>query len=86
MIGAISLTSMVIVVVALPPVFVPVTVYTADEDTAVGVPLSAPSEEAKDSPAGRVGETVQDVTVPPVEVGVTVVVNVPFVYVNEFGE
>lgn len=59
--------------------FVPVTVYTADEDTAVGVPLSAPSEEAKESPAGRGGEMVHDVTVPPLEVGVTVVINVPFV-------
>jgi hypothetical protein len=67
-------------------VFVPVTVYTADEDTAVGVPLSAPSEGAKDSPAGSSGEMVHDVTVPPLEDGVTVVITVPFVYVNEFGE
>lgn len=74
-----------IVVVILPPVFVPVTVYVAWGVTAVGVPLSAPSEEAMDSPAGSEGETDHVVTVPPVVVGVVVFIVVPFVNVKELG-
>ena len=42
-------------------------------------------EESKDKPAGRPGETDHEVTVPPVIDGVTVVIAVPFVNVNEFG-
>ena len=42
-------------------------------------------EESKDEPAGRPGETDHEVTVPPVIDGVTVVIAVPFVNVNEFG-
>ena len=57
----------------------------AEEVTAVGVPLTAPVEESKDKPAGRPGETDHEVTVPPEIVGVTVVIAVPFVNVNEFG-
>ena len=57
----------------------------AEEETAVGVPLIAPGEESKDKPAGRDGETDHEVTVPPVIDGVTVVIAVPFVNVNEFG-
>lgn len=57
----------------------------ADEDTAVGVPLIAPVEESKDKPAGKEGETDHEVTVPPVIDGVTVVIAVPLVNVNEFG-
>ena len=57
----------------------------AEEDTAVGVPLIAPVEESKDKPAGKEGETDHEVTVPPVIDGVTVVIAVPFVNVNEFG-
>ena len=53
--------------------------------TAVGVPLMAPVEESRESPAGSDGETAQDVTFPPLEVGVTVVMAVPFVSVNELG-
>ena len=45
----------------------------------------APSEEASDKPDGSAGETDQVVTVPPVVVGVTVVIAVPLVSVNEFG-
>tara|TARA_B100000674_G_scaffold436994_1_gene397514 strand:- start:8 stop:268 length:261 start_codon:yes stop_codon:yes gene_type:complete len=85
MIGATSFTTMVMVVVALPPVLVPVTVYVAEEVTAVGVPLMAPSDEANERPAGSEGETDQDVTVPPVVVGVVVVMAVPLVKVNELG-
>ena len=54
----------------------------ANGETVVGVPLIAPSEAANESPGGSWGETVQDVMVPPVEVGVTVVIVVPFVKTN----
>ena len=57
----------------------------AEEDTAVGVPLIAPVEESKDKPAGKEGETDHEVTVTPVIDGVTVVIAVPLVNVNEFG-
>ena len=53
---------------------------------AVGVPLMAPVEVSNDSPAGTDGTIDHEVTVPPPEVvGVTVVIAVPFVSVNEFG-
>ena len=42
-------------------------------------------EESKDKPAGREGETDHEVIVPPFTVGVTVVIAVPLVSVNEFG-
>ena len=83
--GAISLTWIVMVVETLPPVLVPVTVYVFNEDTTDGVPLIAPSEEAKESPDGSEGEIDHVVTVPPDVVGVDVVIAVPFVRVNEFG-
>ena len=44
---------------------------------AVGVPLIAPVELSIDSPEGRVGETDQEVTVPPLDVGVIVVIATP---------
>ena len=53
--------------------------------TAVGVPLMAPVEESIESPAGSEGQTAQDVGVPPLTVGVTVVIADPFVSVYEFG-
>tara|TARA_B100000965_G_C19204230_1_gene588733 strand:- start:235 stop:447 length:213 start_codon:yes stop_codon:yes gene_type:complete len=37
---------------------------------------------SNDKPAGSVGETAHEVTVPPLEVGVVVVMVVPFVRVN----
>ena len=40
---------------------------------------------SKDKPAGSDGETDHDVTAPPLEVGVTAVIAVPFVRVKEFG-
>ena len=46
----------------------------------------APVVESRDSPAGKDGETDQPVIVPPFAVGVTVVICVPLVKVNEFGE
>ena len=76
---------MVTSAVSLPPVLLAVIVYVAEEVTAVGVPLMAPVEASKDNPAGSVGETDHDVIVPPLTVGVTVVIAVPFVRVNELG-
>ena len=83
--GAMSLTSMVTVAVSLPPVLLAVTVYVADDVMAVGVPLMAPVDESSDKPAGSEGETDQEVTVPPLSVGETVVIAVPLVSVKEFG-
>ena len=68
--GATSLTTMVKVAVSVPPVFVAVTVYDAEEVMAVGVPEIAPVEVSRVTPAGSDGETDHDVTVPPVDVGV----------------
>ena len=45
----------------------------------------APVEVSNERTEGRVGETDQEVTAPPLEVGVTVVIVVPYVSVNEFG-
>ena len=45
----------------------------------------APVDESSERPAGSEGETDHEVTVPPLEVGVTVVIAVPLVSVNEFG-
>ena len=52
---------------------------------AEGVPEMAPVDESKDKPAGKDGETDHDVMVPPLTVGVVVVIAVPFVSVNELG-
>ena len=79
------MTSMVTSAVVLPPVLLAVTVYVAEDVTAVGVPLMAPVEESRERPAGREGDTDQEVMVPPLTVGVTVVMAVPLVSVNEFG-
>ena len=45
----------------------------------------APVDESKDKPAGSEGETDHDVIVPPLEVGVAVVMAVPFVREKELG-
>ena len=55
--GAISLTTMVTLAVSVPPVFVAVIVYDAEDVTAVGVPLIAPVEVSSDKPAGSDGDT-----------------------------
>ena len=52
---------------------------------AVGVPEMAPVEESSDRPAGNDGETDQEVTVPPLLVGVTVVMAVYLVSVSVLG-
>ena len=83
--GAISLTSMVTSAVVLPPVLLAVMVYVAELVTAVGVPEMAPVEESRERPAGSEGETDHEVMGPPLAVGVTVVMAVPLVSVNEFG-
>ena len=56
-----------------------------EEDTTEGVPLRAPVDESSESPVGSEGETDQEVMVPPLDVGVTAVMAVPLVKVNEFG-
>ena len=72
------------VVESLPPVLVAVTVYVADDVTAVGVPEIVPVEESKDRPAGSVGETDQETTVPPKAEGVADVIGESLVKVNGF--
>ena len=57
----------------------------AEEVTADGVPEMAPVEESSERPDGSEGETDQEVTGPPLAVGVTVVMAVPLVKLNEFG-
>ena len=52
---------------------------------AVGVPLIAPVTESRVRPVGSDGDTDHDVIAPPLTVGVTVVIGVPIVSVNEFG-
>jgi hypothetical protein len=57
----------------------------AEDVMAVGVPLMAPVALSRDRPDGSEGETDHEVTAPPVEVGVAVVMVVPLVSVSEFG-
>tara|TARA_B100000035_G_scaffold205941_1_gene176089 strand:- start:386 stop:550 length:165 start_codon:yes stop_codon:yes gene_type:complete len=52
---------------------------------AVGVPEMAPVEESMERPDGRAGETLQEVTAPPLEVGVTVVMAVFLTRESELG-
>ena len=75
------MTVMVRVVESLPPVLLAVTVSVAEDVTAVGVPLMEPVEESSERPAGSEGETDHEVTVPPPDVGVMVVMAVPLVKV-----
>jgi hypothetical protein len=80
--GWTSLTTIVTDAVSVPPVLVAVTVYTAEEVTVVGVPEIAPVVLDRVRPAGSEGDTDQEVTAPPVEVGETVVIAVPLVSVG----
>ena len=64
MIGNASLTTIVIVVVSLPPLLVAVMVYTAELVIAVGVPVMSPVEVSSEIPAGREGETDHETGVP----------------------
>ena len=52
--------------------------------TAEGVPLIAPVDESRERPAGKDGETDQEMIVPPPTVGVSVVIVVLFSKVREF--
>ena len=83
--GATSLMTMVTLAVSLPPVLLAVIVYEADDVMAVGVPEISPVEESRERPAGSDGETDHVVMVPPLAVGVTAVIALSFVNVNEFG-
>ena len=53
--------------------------------TAVGVPLIVPFDGFNDRPAGSAGEIDHEEIIPPLAVGVTLVIAVPFVNVNELG-
>ena len=64
------MTVKVNVVESLPPAFVAVIVYTAEALIPVGVPEIAPVDVSSVRPTGSSGETDQDTTVPPLEVGV----------------
>ena len=64
---------------------VAVTVYDVEGDTAVAVPLISPVEVSNDRPAGSVGVIDQEVTSPPLAVGVTVVMALFIVKVKELG-
>lgn len=83
--GATSLTTIVNVVVPLPPAFVAVTVYVPDDVIAVGVPDIAPVELEMLRPAGNVGDIVHAATGPPLVVGVTVVIATSLTRVIELG-
>ena len=61
-IGSASLTTIVIVVVSLPPLLVAVMVYTVEVVIAVGVPLMSPVDVLRVIPAGSEGDTAQDMT------------------------
>ncbi len=73
------------VVELLPPALLAVTVYVPNGVTAVGVPLISPVVVFNVKPAGRVGEIDQEVTSPPLAVGVIVGIIEPFCKVNELG-
>lgn len=72
---------MEIVAVALPPVLLAVTVYEVEDDVTVGVPEMAPVVVENERPEGNDGEIDHEVTVPPPDVGVTVVMAVPLLRV-----
>tara|TARA_B100000035_G_scaffold205941_1_gene176093 strand:- start:1985 stop:2248 length:264 start_codon:yes stop_codon:yes gene_type:complete len=80
--GASSLTVMLMVAVSVPPVLLAVTVYCVVDVIAVGVPEISPLVVENVRPAGSEGEIDQEVTVPPLTVGVAVVMVVPLVNVN----
>ena len=69
---------------SVPPVFVAVTVYVAEGESTVGVPVISPVEGSKVRPAGSAGEMLQEVAEPPVLVGV--IVEIARSLVNEKGE
>lgn len=70
---------------ALPPVLLAVTVNDVDVVIEVGVPLMAPVEVENERPAGNDGVIDHEVTVPPLEVGVTADIVTSFVSERELG-
>ena len=85
--GAKSFTVMLIVAESEPPELLAQIVYsTAVVCSVVGVPQMLPLVEPKDRPVGRLGLISHDVTVPPLTVGVLVVMVVPFSRVMFSGE
>ena len=76
------MTAITSVVELLPPAFVAVMVYVAEALIPVGVPEIAPVDVSSVRPTGSAGETDQDVTVPPVDVGVIAVIVTFFVKVR----
>ena len=83
--GMTSLTSIVIVILSLPPEFVAVIVYVPDGVITVGVPLIVPVAASIERPVGRPGFTDHVTTGPPPEVGVTGVISASSVKMNELG-
>jgi hypothetical protein len=83
--GGASFTIIVMVVVTLPPVLFPVTVYVLYGVIADGVPLISPVVVSSNNPCGSAGEIDQDTTAPPLEVGVTDVIAESLDKVNELG-
>lgn len=79
------MTWKVSVAVPVPPALVAVTVYVAEGETTEGVPLISPVEVEKARPVGSVGVIDHDVMVPPLAVGVTVVMATSLVSVKELG-
>ena len=77
------MTWIVTVAVPLPPALVAVTVYSVEEDTAVGVPLIAPFDVLNVKPEGSAGEIDHETTAPPPVVGVMDVIATPFVRIEE---
>ena len=80
-----ALTVMLTVAVSLPPVLVAVMVYVVAVLSAVGVPEMVPSVVLNVKPAGSEGEIDHVTMSPPLTVGVTEVMAVPLVRVNESG-
>lgn len=64
------MTTTVIVVVALPPVLVAVTVYVAKDERTEADPPIWPVDVENVRPEGRLGEIDHVTTAPPLEVGV----------------
>jgi len=76
------LTVMLMVAVSVPPVLLAVTVYWVVDEIADGVPEISPLVVENVRPAGSEGEIDQEVTAPPLTLGVAVVMAVPLVNVN----
>ena len=67
--------------VADPPELVAVIVYDVSATTALDVPVNLPSVVRRARPAGRVGETENEVGAPPEVVALFAAIAAPFTYV-----